>query len=79
MLCGVGLFAEKGRMYIVTINFDKCEACEECMKICPSKAFSLEELDGKLVAVFSIDPGKCIGCESCVAVCETEAITVQEF
>jgi formate hydrogenlyase subunit 6/NADH:ubiquinone oxidoreductase subunit I len=49
------------------------------MKICPSKAFSLEELDGKLVAVFSIDPGKCIGCESCVAVCETEAITVQEF
>ena len=59
--------------YIVTVNAEKCEGCEECVDICPMDVFEME--DGKSVPA---NADACEGCESCVETCEPGAITVEE-
>ena len=34
-------------MFIVTIDIDKCQACEECLETCPNEAIAIVEEDGK--------------------------------
>jgi NAD-dependent dihydropyrimidine dehydrogenase PreA subunit len=60
--------------YEVEVDADKCEACEECIEVCPVDVFEME--DDKSVPV---NAEECLGCESCVEVCDTEAITVTEI
>ena len=52
---------------------EKCIGCGECVDICPSEVFELQ--NEKSVPV-NVDD--CVGCDSCVEVCEEEAITVGE-
>ena len=59
--------------YIVTVDAQKCEGCEECVDICPMDVFEME--DGKSVPA---NADACEGCESCVETCEPGAITVEE-
>ncbi len=61
-------------MYLVTVNTDKCEGCEECVNNCPVGVFQMK--DGKA------DPYQadlCEGCETCVSVCSTGAVTLSEM
>lgn len=61
-------------MYMVTINKDTCEGCEECVNICPNEV--LKMIDGKA------DPsagGECEGCESCIGVCPSGSVTISEM
>ncbi|GEM_PF-528272 len=68
-----GVKGECRKMYIVTVNDEKCVGCSECANNCPISLFTME--DG--VAV----PGdaECIGCQTCTAVCPSEAVTVDEY
>jgi NAD-dependent dihydropyrimidine dehydrogenase PreA subunit len=59
--------------FIPTVDEDKCEGCGECVDVCPSEVFELEDDVSKVV-----NPDECLGCESCVEVCEPGAITVEE-
>ena len=59
--------------YDVVVDKEKCEGCEECVKVCPVDVFEMQ--DGKSEPV---NAEECLGCESCVEVCEPEAITVTE-
>ena len=61
-------------MYEVLINTDKCNGCGECVDICPSDVYEIQ--DGKSIV---INAEECVGCESCMEVCERNAITVKEF
>ncbi len=60
--------------FVVTIDDDKCEGCEECVDVCPVEVF--EMVDEKSSAV---NADECLGCESCVEVCEPSAITIEEI
>ena len=64
-------------MYKITIDWEKCQACGDCIDTCPSEVLVLAQKDGREVAdVASADD--CIGCESCVATCPEEAIQIEE-
>jgi NAD-dependent dihydropyrimidine dehydrogenase PreA subunit len=64
-------------MYKIIINFDKCQACGDCVDTCPSEVLVVAQKNGKEVAD-AVKADDCIGCESCVATCPEEAIVVEE-
>lgn len=61
-------------MYVVTVNEEKCEGCEECVNVCPQGVFRM--LDSKSDPYQS---SECVFCESCVQTCPTGAITILEI
>lgn len=61
-------------MYMVVVNNEKCEGCEECSNICPQEVFEMS--DGKSVPV---NTAECVFCESCLGVCPPSAITITEM
>lgn len=61
-------------MYVVTIDADKCEGCEECANNCPVEV--LKMVDGKATVA---NPDSCEGCETCVSVCPSGAVTLKEM
>lgn len=61
-------------MYLVNVDREKCDGCEECTNICPVEVFRI--VDGKS------DPyqaSECSYCLSCVEVCPNKSITVTEM
>ena len=61
-------------IYEIIVDSEKCMGCGECVDICPSEVYELQ--DDKSVPV---NAEECVGCESCVEVCEQGTITVREF
>ncbi len=57
----------------VEVDVDKCTGAEECVNICPTGTFEMQ--DGKAVVVAE---DECLGCESCIEACPSGAITVTE-
>ena len=55
------------------VDADKCTGDEECVNICPTGVFEMQ--DGK-AAVVAED--ECLGCESCIEACLAGAITLTE-
>jgi heterodisulfide reductase subunit A len=57
--------------FVAVVDRDKCIACGACQEICPTGAFSIDD-------IARIDPMKCIGCGQCVSQCPQEAICLQK-
>jgi NAD-dependent dihydropyrimidine dehydrogenase PreA subunit len=60
-------------VYLVYVDKDKCDGCEECVKICPTDVF---EISHKCLPV---RPQNCLGCQTCTAVCKPNAIIITEI
>jgi NAD-dependent dihydropyrimidine dehydrogenase PreA subunit len=61
-------------MYQIDVDEEKCIGCGECVEVCPSDVYEIQ--DEKSVVV---NEEECVGCESCLEVCEQEAITITEM
>ena len=59
--------------FIPTVDEAKCVGCVECVDVCPTEVFEMEN-EKSVVS----EPDECLGCESCVEVCEEAAIVVEE-
>ena len=59
--------------FVVTLNREKCTGCEECLEVCSSGVFEMQ--NGRAVPA---NAKECIGCESCIEVCEQDAISIEE-
>lgn len=57
----------------VEVDVDKCTGDEECVNVCPTGVFEMQDDKATVVA-----EDECLGCESCIEVCEAGAITVTE-
>jgi len=61
-------------MFKPEVDKEKCIGCEECVDVCPSDVYEMQ--DDKSVPV---NPDECIGCEACLEACEQDAITITEI
>ncbi|MEJ2315314.1 MAG: (4Fe-4S)-binding protein [Nitrospirota bacterium] len=61
-------------MFMVSVNVDTCDGCEECVGIGPNEVFQMT--DGKSSADAG---GECENCESCIGVCPSGSITIAEM
>ncbi|MFQ5601036.1 MAG: 4Fe-4S dicluster domain-containing protein [Candidatus Krumholzibacteriia bacterium] len=89
MLAHYGYEDGSGR-YTITVDTERCNGCEECVKACPATVLEMVEedpIEERLVAAvgeehrkkikYSCNPCKPTGYTSlpCVAVCEPAALT----
>jgi NAD(P)H-quinone oxidoreductase subunit I len=70
----------RGRIHY---EFDKCIACEVCVRVCPINLPIVDwELDKstkkKVLRNYSIDFGVCIFCGNCVEYCPTNCLSMTE-
>jgi ferredoxin len=54
------------------VNRDLCNACEDCIDMCPVEAITLT--DGKAL----VDADECTDCYACVDPCSEDAISVDD-
>jgi NAD-dependent dihydropyrimidine dehydrogenase PreA subunit len=60
-------------VYLVYVDSDRCDSCEECVIMCPTDVF---EMPHKAIPV---RPQNCLGCLTCTAVCKSKAIIITEI
>ena len=65
--------AKNVRVSTPECDFDKCVACGECVKACPTYACDLVG-SGR----FTLEPTYCVGCGLCVDVCANHALKLVE-
>ncbi len=54
------------------VNRDLCNACGECIDVCPTEAISMVE--GKA----QVDPDECTECYACIDPCPEDALSMLE-
>jgi len=60
-------------VYLVYVDSDRCDGCEECARYCPVDVFDMFH------KAQPVRPQDCLGCGTCVAVCKSEAVIITEI
>jgi NAD-dependent dihydropyrimidine dehydrogenase PreA subunit len=60
-------------VYLVYVDADKCDGCEECVKFCPVDVFDMTH------KALPVRPNHCLGCRTCEAVCKSKAVIITEI
>lgn len=61
------------------LKAELCDACGDCVIICPVQATGLRKVDGKTIAVHADAPACCgVTCKLCADNCHTMAITIKD-
>ena len=61
-------------IYLVYVDPDKCDGCEECIKYCTVDVF-----DFSVKKAIPARPRNCLGCRTCEAVCKSKAVIITEI
>jgi len=59
-----------------SIDVERCNLCEACLKVCPTGAVRLERNGGDFLVS---EPSSCNGCALCMDVCKQDAVTVEHW
>jgi nitroreductase/NAD-dependent dihydropyrimidine dehydrogenase PreA subunit len=62
-------------MPITGIDYEKCNHCKLCVKDCPTRNFSIDDKQKKII----FDNMRCILCGHCISVCPENAILYSEM
>jgi NAD-dependent dihydropyrimidine dehydrogenase PreA subunit len=60
-------------VYLVHVDADKCDGCEECVKLCPVEVFDMSH------KAYPTRPQHCMGCRTCEALCKSNAVIITEI
>ncbi len=60
-------------VYLVHVDLDRCDGCEECVKFCPVDVFDMSH------KAYPTRPQHCMGCRTCEAVCKSDAVIITEI
>lgn len=63
--------------FIVEVDAEKCNGCEECVAECPAEAITMIEKNGRRIA--ELNEVLCKGCGACAGICPTEAINLRGY
>ncbi|MDT8302145.1 MAG: 4Fe-4S binding protein [Sedimentisphaerales bacterium] len=66
----VGWLAEKISIFKVKVDYDKCVACEACLKACPSTVMDAILKQDRIVP-------DCFSCGTCIEACPADAISFE--
>ncbi len=72
MTIGKGVKAMYRAEYVAEVNWDLCNGCRSCMRVCQFGAIAYSAGQQKV----SVDPARCYGCGLCRSVCPNDAITL---
>jgi len=61
-------------VYLVYVDPEKCDGCEECIKYC-----SVDVFDFFVNKAVPARPRNCLGCRTCEAVCKSKAVIITEI
>jgi len=67
----------KAEPFTAIVNEERCSGCRICIGICPYKAITLREIDGRKVAY--VEKALCMGCGTCSAACPSGAMQQYSF
>jgi len=60
-------------VYLIYVDPDRCDSCEECVIMCPTDVFEMPH------KAMPVRPQNCLGCLTCTAVCKSKAIIITEI
>ena len=60
-------------IYLVYVDADRCDGCEECAIYCPVDVFDMFH------KASAARPRNCLGCRTCETICRTDAIIITEI
>jgi len=60
-------------VYLVHVDSERCDGCEECIKFCPCDVFDFSH------KAIPVRPQNCLGCRTCEAVCKSKAVIITEI
>lgn len=77
LLCIIPYIFKRKNRPPVSIDLEKCNACNLCSYDCPYEAIDMLIKDGNRKAILS--PDKCVGCTICIGSCDEHAISHPQF
>jgi Ni,Fe-hydrogenase III small subunit/formate hydrogenlyase subunit 6/NADH:ubiquinone oxidoreductase subunit I len=69
--------APRAHLRFPVINFERCTACGDCARACPTGAIRVGPAEATSPLTVSLSYGSCIGCRECVDTCSEGAVSAE--
>jgi len=62
---------------VPSIDADRCDGCDACVRVCATSAITFVNQEGGLH--YRVDAARCTGCKLCSDVCQPDAVSVRQW